>query len=86
MTAVAEGGVFCFAATTGPDRSVFLYRNHFRSFARPFGGAVAVGWVLDLGAAAESEGLTGFRIDLVGRGLPAYCLIFEKSRCVESAN
>ena len=44
--------------------------------------AVTVGGVLALSAAAESEGLTGFRIDFVGGGLPAHGTIirckFEK--------
>ena len=35
-------------------------------------GAVAVGRVLALSAGAESEGLTGFRIDFVRRGLPTH--------------
>jgi hypothetical protein len=58
VRAVAEGGGFCFSAATGPDGAVFLYRNHFGGFARPFVGAVAVGRILALSAAAESEGLT----------------------------
>ena len=35
---------------------------------------------------AESEGLTGFRIDFVGRGLPAHGFIIEQSLEKESAN
>jgi hypothetical protein len=42
-------------------------------------GAVAVGRVIALSAGAESEGLTGFRIDFVRRGLPAHVLIIEQS-------
>lgn len=39
--------------------------------------AVTVGGVLALSAAAESEGLTGFRIDFVGGGLPAHGMIIQ---------
>ena len=74
MRAVAEGGVFCFAAAAGPDRTVFFYGNHFGGFARPFVGAVAVGRVLGLATAAEGEGLARDGIDLVGRGLPRHVL------------
>ena len=49
-------------------------------------GAVAVGRVIALSAGAESEGLTGFRIDFVGRGLPAHGLIIEQSLENESSN
>ena len=66
VRAVAEGWRIGFAAATGPDGAVFLYRNHFGGFARPFVGAVAVGRVPALSACAESEGLTGFRIDFEG--------------------
>ena len=85
MRAIAEGGGFCFSATAGPDGAVFFNRNHFGGFARPFVGAVAVGGVLALPAAAESQGLTGFRIDFEGRGLPAHGFIIEQSLENESA-
>ena len=49
-------------------------------------GTIAVGRVLALSAGAESEGLTGFRIDFVGRGLPAHGLIIEQSLKNESSN
>ena len=49
-------------------------------------GAVAEGRVLALSAGAKSEGLTGFRIDFVGRGLPAHGLIIEQSLKNESSN
>jgi hypothetical protein len=49
-------------------------------------GAVTEGRVLALSAAAESEGLTGFRIDFEGRCLPAHRLIIEQSWENESAN
>jgi len=49
-------------------------------------GAVAVGWVFALAAAAESEGLTRFCIDFEGRGLPAHGFIIEQSLEKESAN
>ena len=71
-------GGFCFSATAGPDGAVFFNRNHFGGFARPYVGAVAVGRILALSAGAESQGLTGFRIDFVRRGLPAHGLIIEQ--------
>jgi hypothetical protein len=49
-------------------------------------GAVAVRRVLALSAVAESEGLTGFRIDFERRGLPAHGFIIEQSWENESAN
>jgi len=49
-------------------------------------GAVAEGRILALSAGAKSEGLTGFRVDFVGRGLPAHRLIIEQSLENESAN
>jgi hypothetical protein len=58
VRAVAEGWRIGFAAAASPDGAVFLNRNHFGGFARPFVGAVAVGRILALSAAAESEGLT----------------------------
>jgi len=76
---VAERGILCFATAAGPDRAVFFDRNNFRGFARSFVGAVAVGRVLGLSAGAESECLTGFRIDFVRRGLPAHGLIIGQS-------
>ena len=39
-----------------------------------------------MSAGAKSEGLTGFRIDFVGRGLPAHGLIIEQSLKNESSN
>ena len=39
-----------------------------------------------MSAAAESEGLTGFRIDFEGRCLPAHRLIIEQSWENESVN
>jgi len=66
VRAVAEGWRIGFAAAASPDGAVFLNRNHFGGFARPFVGAVAVGGVLALSAGAESEGLTGFCIDFEG--------------------
>ena len=86
MAAVAERSVFRFPTTASPDRSVFLYRNHFWGFARTFVGAVAVRRVLALSAGAKSEGLTGFRIDFVGGGLPAHELIIGQSLGNESVN
>ena len=86
MRAVAEGWRIGFAAAAGPDGAIFFYHNHFGGFARPFVGAVAVGGVLALPAAAESEGLTGFRIDFEGRGLPAHELIIGQSLGNESVN
>ena len=47
---------------------------------------VAVGRVLTLAACTESQGLTGFRIDFVRRGLPAHGLIIEQSLENESLN
>ena len=47
-------------------------------------GAVAEGRVLALSACAKSEGLTGFRIDFVGRGLPAHKAIIQ--RCLEKGS
>ena len=47
-------------------------------------GAVAVRRVLALPAAAESDGLTGFRIDFVRRGLPAHGAIIQ--RCLEKGS
>ena len=49
-------------------------------------GAVAVGRVLGLAAAAEGKGLTSDGIDFVGRGLPAHGLIIEQSLENESSN
>jgi hypothetical protein len=86
VRAVAEGGVFCFAATAGPDRPVFFYGNHSGGFARPFVGAVAVGRVLGLATAAKGKGLASDGIDLVGRGLPAHEIIIEQALENESAN
>jgi len=77
MAPVAEGGILCFPTAAGPDGTVFLYRNHFGGFARPFVGAVAVGRVLALAAGTKSEGLTGFCIDFVGGGLPAHGTIIQ---------
>jgi len=39
-----------------------------------------------LSAGAKSEGLTGFRFDFVGRGLPAHVLIIGQSLENESVN
>jgi hypothetical protein len=66
VRAVAEGWRIGFAAATGPDGAVFLNRNHVGGFARLFVGAVAVGGGPALSAAAESESLTGFRVDFEG--------------------
>ena len=74
MRAVAEGGILCFAAAAGPDRTVFFYRDYFGRLARTLVGAVAVGRVLGLATAAEGQGLTSDGIDLVGRGLPRHVL------------
>jgi len=74
VRAVAEGGVFCFAAAAGPDRTLFFDSNHFGGFARTFVGTIAVGRVLGLATAAEGKGLASDRIDLVGRGLPRHVL------------
>jgi hypothetical protein len=71
---VAEGGILCFTTSAGPDRTIFLNRNHFRGFARTFVGTIAVGRVLGLATAAEGKGLASDRIDLVGRGLPRHVL------------
>ena len=49
-------------------------------------GAVAVRRVLALSTGAESEGLTGFRIDFVRRGLPAHGFIIEQPLDNGSAN
>ena len=74
VRAVAEGGVFCFAAAAGPDRTVFFYRDYFGRLARTLVGAVAVGRVLGLATAAEGQGLASDGLDLVGRGLPRHVL------------
>ena len=74
MRTVAEGGVFCFAAAAGPDRTVFFYRDYFGRLARTLVGAVAVGRVLGLATATEGQGLASDRIDFVGRGLPRHVL------------
>ena len=74
---VAEGGILRFAATAGPDGTVFLYRNHFGGFACTFVGAIAVGRVLGLAAATEGKGLASDGIDLVRRGLPAHGTIIQ---------
>jgi hypothetical protein len=74
MRAVAEGGILSFAAAASPDRPVFFYGNHSGGFARPFVGAVAVGRVLGLAAAAKGKGLASDGIDFVGRGLPRHVL------------
>jgi hypothetical protein len=47
-------------------------------------GTVAVGWVLALSTAAESEGLTGFCIDFVGKRLPAHEAIISQASWKES--
>ena len=86
MRAVAEGGILRFAATAGPDRTVFFDRNYFRRFARALVGAIAVRRVFGLAAGAESKGLAGGGVDFVGRGLPTHELIIEQSLENESAN
>ena len=49
-------------------------------------GAVAVGRVLGLAAAAEGKGLARDSIDFVGGGLPAHGLIIGQSLGNESVN
>jgi len=86
VRAVAEGGVFCFAAAAGPDRPVFFYGNHSGGFARPFVGAVAVGRVLGLATAAKGKGLASDGIDFVGRGLPRHVLRHRQEKCFPKNN
>ncbi len=80
MTSVAKGEVFGFAATAGPDRTVFLHLEGVGRLAGSFVGAVTVRRVFRLPAGAEVKGLTGLGVDFVGEGLPAHEMIIVPSR------
>ena len=86
MGAVAEGEVFRFAATAGPDGAVFLDLHRTGGLAGALVGAVAVKRVVGLAAGAEIEGLAGLRVDLVGKGLPGHRLIIQHSLEKESGS
>ena len=84
MRAVAEGGIFGFAATAGPDGAVFLDLHGTGGFTGAFVRAVAAGRVFRLPTGAEVEGLSGLGVDLVGEGLPVHRLIIQQSLEKES--
>ena len=77
MGAVAEGEVFRFAATAGPDRPAPFDLHGMRGFARALVGSVTVRGIFRLATGAEVKGLSGPGVDLVGEGLPVHGLIIR---------